>query len=343
MVSFLNAVKKSKADEEVIALLMNEYLSDENWIELTSRKDIQKISTFLCQINHMVALKTLILTCFKRVDKMPGDALFYFISKNTELNISESIFAKLDQEYSFFKTYLCPFALKKDFYLEQFEKQHSIYLKRYNRTKEDLVDKLQFARTQRLEAEVKKTLEKLIEAFPEDPSFVKEKGLYFEKEAARIIDKNTKFYADHKKSSHSLPNYTPLFNANEVYEVIKGDFEGQNLVYLLEIFLLAGEDETALKIINKNKSLKIDFFWNFIDLLIVKKRYLEALAEIKEMKDIKTTDDQFNYYYFTAICLWNLNDKQTALDTMKSIAKIKPQFKQTQIYLNLWQYSNEVA
>lgn len=343
MVSFLKSVKKSQGREEDLLNLVNELVSDENWIEITSKKDLQKMATFLCQLNYMAALKVFLLSCCKRIDKMPGDALFYFITRNSDLNISDSDFAKLDQEFSFFKTYLCPFALKKELYTEQLEKQNSIYLKKYNRTKEDLIDKLQFARTQRLEAEVKKTLEKLIEAFPEDPSFIKEKGLYFEKEAARVIEKSNKAYSVKKRSISTPPQHTPLFNADEVYEVIKGSFKSNDLIYLLEIFLLAGEDETALKIINQNISLKDIYFWNFVELLIVKKRYLEALAEIKNMKDVKTTDDQFNYYYFTAICLWNLNDKQTALDTMKSISKVKPNFKQTQVYLNLWQFNDEVA
>lgn len=343
MASLLSSLKKTNGSAEEILATVVTTISETNWIEITSKKEIQKISTFLCQINHMEALRALLVKCFKQTDKIPGDALFYFISKNSNINITQSVFAKLDQEYSFFKIYACPYHLAKELYADQIVKQRNIYLQRYNKTKEDLIDKLQFARTQRLEAEVKKTLEKLIEAFPEDPNFVKEKGLYFEKEAARVIEKNSKKISEKHKYSSNIPQYTPLFNAEEVYHVIMNEFKGENLVYLLEIFLMAGEDEIAIKIISQNNELKIKYFWNFIELLIVKQRYLEALAQIKEMKEIKRTEDEFNYYYFTAICLWYLNDKQTALDTMRSIAKVKPHFKQTQIYLNLWQHHDEVA
>lgn len=343
MASFISSVKKTSGSQEDILNLINDFIQDENWVEMTSKKEIQKIATFLCQMNHMTALKKLLLKCFKRFDKIPGDALFFFIIKNSELNIADSLFSALDYEYSFFKTYMCPFSLDKELYSEQVEKQHSIYQQKFNRTKEDLVDKLQFARTQRLEAEVKKTLEKLIEAFPEDPSFVKEKGQYFEKEAGNVIDKGMKVYSEFKKQDFKIENHTPLFNADEVFEAIKNDFSADKMHYLLEIFLVSGEDDTAIRIMNENEDLKKIYFWNFIELSIVKQRHLEALALIKEMKELKTTEDEFNYYYFTAICLWHLNDKQTALDTMRSIARVKPHFKQTQIYLNLWQHFDEVA
>lgn len=343
MASILSSIKKTEGSAEDILNIVRQFLSDSEWIETTSKKEIQKVSTFLCQINHMDALKELLVQCFQRLDKMPGDALFYFISRNSDINIHESVFSKLDQEYSFFKTYANPYYISEEHYSEFIEKQKDIYQQKYNKTKEDLIDKLQFARTQRLEAEVKKTLEKLIEAFPEDPNFVKEKGHYFEKEAARVIDKSTRNLSEKKKQIANLPQHTPLFNAEEVYDVIKDNFTDENQVYLLEIFLMAGEEDIAIKIINQNNELQSTFFWNFIELLIVKQRYLEALAQIKEMKDLKTTDAEFNYYYFTAICLWSLNDKQTALDTMRSIAKVKPHFKQTQIYLNLWQHHDEVA
>lgn len=342
MASFISSVKKSSGSETDILHLVNSFTEDENWVEVTSKKEIQKVATFLCQMDHMAALKKLLVKCFKRIDKIPGDALFYFITKNSEIHIAQSVFSTLDFEYSFFKTYMCPFSLDTEMYAEQIAKQQSIYLQKFERTKADLLDKLQFARTQRLEVEVKKTLEKLIEAFPEDPSFIKEKGQYFEKEAAKVIDRGNITYSD-KKKNQMLPNHTPLFNAEEVYEAIKGDFTEKNLSYLLEIFLVSGEDETAIKIMNENIILKKLYFWNFIELSIVKQRFLEALALIKEMNELKTTEDEFNYYYFTAICLWHLNDKQTALDTMRSIAKVKPHFKQTQIYLNLWQHHDEVA
>ncbi len=343
MASFLSLVKKTSGSEAEILKVISELARDENWVEVTSRKELQQIATFLCQMQHTSALKILLLLCFKQLEKMPGDALFYFITANSKINIAQSFFSILDSEFAFFKTYLCPFNLAPEMYDEQVTKQYNVYLKKFNRTKEDLIDKLQFARTQRLEAEVKKTLEKLIEAFPQDPSFVKEKGQYFEKEAGNVIDKGMKAFADLKKQDLKAEHHTPLFNADEVYQAIKNDFNEENLNYLLEIFLVSGEDETAIQIMNEHIFLKKIYFWNFIELSVVKQRYLEALALIKDMKELKTTEDEFNYYYFTAICLWHLNDKQTALDTMRSIARVKPHFKQTQIYLNLWQHHDEVA
>jgi hypothetical protein len=343
MSSFLNMVKKTKGSSSEIQSLVDHLISDENWIEVTSKKDIQKIATFLCQINHMGGLKKLLLKCISQIDKIPGDALFYFITKNSDINIAKNIFEPLDQEYSFYKTYLCPFSLAKESHAEQIAKQYDLYYQKYSKTKEALIDKLQFARTQRLEVEVKKTLEKLIEAFPEDPSFVEEKGKYFEKEAARVIDKNIKAYSNKNKFNQQEENYTPLFNGEEIYNIIKNEFGEEQESYLLEIFLMSGEDEVAIKILNQNENLRKQYIWNYIELLINQKRFLESLAQIKEMTTLRNAEDEFNYYYFTAICLWALNDKQTALETMRSIAKIKPHFKQTQLYLNLWQHYDEVA
>lgn len=343
MITFFNLVKKSDGSKKAISEILHKIINEDDWIEMTSKKDIQKISTFLCQMNHMNALKDLLLRCFKRPDKTPGDALFFFISINSNIDINSSVISELDNEYSFFKTYLCPYSLNKDLYSELLSKQFNVYFQKYNKTKEDLIDKLQFARSQRLEVEVKKTLEKLIEAFPEDPSFVEEKGRYFEKEAAKVIDKSSKAFANSKNMESLTPIYTPLYNAEDVYNVIKGEFSEQNFSYLLEIFLIAGEDEIAIKILNEHEKLRKTYFWDHVEILIYKKRFLEALAQIKEMTELKSNDDEFNYYYFTSVCLWSLNDKKTALETMKSIAKVRPQFRQTQIYLNLWQQHDEVA
>ncbi len=345
MSSYFDAIKKSSRSESDIFDITFNLIQSSSWIELTSKKDISRISTFLCQVQNFEALKQLLLCCLKKPEKIPGDALLYFISHHSTLNLNNSVFMELHKHEPYFKNYLCPFAIRPEFYELSLKEQYNTYLKKYLKTKEELVDKLQFARSQRLEVEVKKTLEKLIEAFPDDPSFIEEKGKYFEKEAARVIDKSNRSLVNEKNKSNSYDSQrrTPLFNAEEVLNAIQSYFNEDQKEYLMEVFLLAGEEDVVIQILDQQKILKEKYFWIYTELLISKRRYIEALSQVKESNKTETADDQFNYYYFSAICLWNLNDKANALEIIQSIAKVKPNFKQTIFFLNLWQRHSEVA
>ncbi len=346
MKSFFDAVKNSTGTSEDILNITQLLIRDTTWIEMSPKKEIARISTFLCQSKNFEALKLLLLCSLKKPEKIPGDALLYFTSMNSNLDIQNSVFMSLHKQDPIFKNYLCPYTLKPELYEHKIKEQYNTYYKKYLKTKEELVDKLQFARSQRLEVEVKKTLEKLIEAFPNDPSFIAEKSKYFEKEAARVIDKSNKSLEKLKSTSdnyHQAQNHIQSFNAEEVYNAINSFFDDKQTEYLMEIFMLASEDDTVVFILDQNESLKNKHFWTYVELLISKRRYIEALSQIKEANKTNSTDDEFNYYYFSAICLWNLNDKSTAIDIMKSISKVKPNFKQTLFYINIWQRHSDVA
>ena len=343
MRNFFKKIRNSNLSSQEIISALNESLSEKDWIEITSKKDIEKISTFLCQINNFEALKILLLECTNKIDKMPGDALLFFLISTIEFSSYSQTIKKLDHDYNIFKVYMNPYHLDKMSFEEELSEQIQIYTKKYERTKDDLLDKLQFARSQRLEAEVKKTLEKLIEAFPGDSGFIEEKASYFEKEAAQIISKSAKHYSK-KITNEYKPDFAPLlFNADEIYQTIKNEFKNEHIKYLLEIFLCANELEIVLKIFNENKVLLKNNFWLFVDTLVHKNLFLEALSLIKDNEEHLRTEDQFNHYYYMAICLWYLNDRQSAIETMKSIAASKPNFKQTLLYLNSWLNNEKVA
>lgn len=346
MNSFFDAVKKSTGKSEDILNIIQILVRDETWITMSAKKEIARISVFLCQTKNFEALKLLLLCSLKKSEKIPGDALVYFMSMNSNLDIQNSVFITLHKQDPIFKNYLCPYALKPELYELKIKEQYNIYYKKYLKTKEELIDKLQFARSQRLEVEVKKTLEKLIEAFPNDPSFLEEKSKYFEKEAAKVIDKSHKSIQKKKPlvdDFFDLQNQIQLFNSEEVYNAIKDSFNENQVEHLMEVFMMASEDDTVVFILDRHPKLKDKHFWTYIQLLVAKRRYIEALSQVKEANKINTPDDEFNYYYFSAICLWNLNDKSTALEIMKSIAKVKPNFKQTLFYINLWQRHSDVA
>lgn len=344
MNSFFQSIKKTSGHHNDVLQILLSLSRDKMWIELTSKKEIYKISVFLFQTKNFLALKELLLCCLKKPEKIPGDSLLYFLSFNPEIDVYNSVFMEFHNQKPIFKNYLCPYSLNPKVYDNRIKEQQQTYLKKYLKTKEDLIDKFQFAKSQRLEAEVKKTLEKLLEAFPNDPNLVDEKGIYIEKEAARVIEKSHKNL--NKNSNQNLFDpQTQSYRQDSVtiYNLIKDDFNENQQELLMEMFLLSSDEDIVVHIIDQNSKLKQKYFWTYIELLVEKRRFIEALSQIKDFTVIRSSEDQFHYYYFSAICLWNLQDKSSALNIMKSIAKVKPNFKQTFFYLNLWQRHSDVA
>lgn len=345
MKEFFYQIKKTDLSESAILNLLKKMIVDEKIIEQSPKKELAQISTFLWQIKHYKALQFFLENSFDKVSNMPGHTLFHFVQFfkkiNSELNVQ--VFVELNDHIDLFKVYNTPFLVNGEAFEEPQNQQLEIFERRYNEIKEDLIDKLEFARTQRLDKEAKKTLDKLLEAFPNDPRFVTEKQMLFEKEAAKIIESHSK----KQKSSRSrgVIIEPKKESTSHLYQLFADSFTPENFIHLIEIFILAHENETVVEIFEDKPNLKTEHFWLYIEHLIKIERYLEALAELKKHQESLhvSTDSIFTFYYYHAICLWYLNDRKLAIEIMKAVQKTKPDFRQTNFYINLWQHYEKVG
>lgn len=345
MKDFFYQIKKTDLSEASIFDVLEKLVKEDSIIEQVPKKELAQISTFLWQIKHYRGLQFFLIHAFNKPGNIPGNALFHFVNyfKPSNPDIDTQVFIELNDYLNIFKTYNTPFHIHGKSFEEARNQQLEIFEKRYNEIKTDLVDKLEFARTQRLDKEAKKTLDKLLEAFPNDPRFVNEKQKLFEKEAAKIIETHSK----RKKNRSSSPSILEFKkeSTSHIYQLFKDSFNENNINHLLDIFILAHENETVVEIFDQHPKLKTMHFWLYIDHLIKIERYLEALAELKKHQEgaESMSDSIFTFYYYHAICLWYLNDKKLAIEIMKAIQKTKPDFRQTSFYLNLWQHHEQVG
>lgn len=345
MKDFFYQVKKTDLSENAIFDILEKFIVQDQIIEQTPKKELAQITTFLWQIQHYKALQFFLKHAFKKPANLPGNALFHFVHffKASNPTLDTQIFVDLNEELNMFKVYNTPFFVKGKVFEEAQNQQLEIFEKRYSEIKEDLIDKLEFARSQRLDKEAKKTLDKLLEAFPNDPRFVTEKQRLFEKEAANIIETHSKRRKNNRSANPAFEQRKE--STSHLYQLFLDSFDDTNLHHLVEIFILAHENETVVEMFEKHPDLKIQHFWLYIEHLIKIERYLEALAELKNHQENSqaSSDSIFTFYYYHAICLWYLNDKKIATEIMKAIQKTKPYFRQTSFYLNLWQHHEKAG
>ncbi|MCO5113802.1 MAG: hypothetical protein M9899_06475 [Bdellovibrionaceae bacterium] len=345
MKDFFYQIKKTDLSENAVFDVLQTMITEDSIIEQIPKKELAQISTFLWQVKHYRALKFFLVSCFNKPGNIPGNALFHFVHffRHSNPEVNAQVFVDLNDYLNIVKTHNTPFTIHDKVFEEAKTQQLEIFERRYNEIKTDLVDKLEFARTQRLDKEAKKTLDKLLEAFPNDPRFVNEKQKLFEKEAARIIETHSK----RKKSRSATPSILEFKkeSTSPIYHLFKDSFNDENMIHLIEAFILAHENETVVEIFEQHPELKTQHFWLYIEHLIKIERYLEALAELRKHQETQGTmsDSIFTFYYYHAICLWYLNDKKHAIEIMKAIQKTKPDFRQTSFYLNLWQHHDQVG
>lgn len=165
----------------------------------------------------------------------------------------------------------------------------------------------------------------------------------YEHEAAKVIETHSR--PQHLNRRAAPPVEPKRESTSPLFKLFKDSFTKDNLIYLIELFILANENETVIEIFEANPEIKKNNFWLYIEHLIKIDRYLEALAELKknETHIRSSTESVFTFYYYHAICLWYLNDKTTAFEIMKAIQKTRPHFRQTTFYINLWQHHEKVG
>jgi hypothetical protein len=206
--------------------------------------------------------------------------------------------------------------------------------------RKDLIQKFELFSSQGLIEPAKTTIRKLERVFPKDPEIAKLTAKFKEKDAENIFDKH--------KSKKSRLIYKPKPEPDMVM-VEKGlsrfirreinnltGFEPDLVVMciFMEMHELALELFHSPEIIDQN-------IWLYVEVLILNRRNLEVLTLLPAIeKGYSNSPDTFLACTFLrSLALWNLGEKNTAIEVLQAVVEIKPNYRSSDVLLAEWSRS----
>lgn len=211
--------------------------------------------------------------------------------------------------------------------------------------KNNLLQEYQFAKAQRLLNKQKELLEKLKNYFPDDIDIQREVSDRNLERAKRIIEKKEINIETAKKFALSKLNLLSQEEKSLIEDLknqltkikIKTSKDVENLI----LFMLMIEDKkTVLELVTQNyESLSP---WFSLDALMQAEQYLEVINLCDQLENsISEPELHFAIKYNKALALWNLNNKDLALDIMKELVSARPNFRQSSQLLIDWSTEKE--
>jgi tetratricopeptide (TPR) repeat protein len=206
--------------------------------------------------------------------------------------------------------------------------------------KQDLLDKFDFLRTQRMVEQARRVLRQLIQLYPEDVAL---KGLKnrFDEDWAREVLASHAADRSHERLERTLT--APSSSDAEMLKCFSAFAERASMENradapdLALIFLLMEDYNRALEIIAwAAPSLSVD--WLKAELLLLARRFIEALEHLNQL-EIKYSHDPestFAISYLRARCLYALGQQATALDMLRSIVQIRPHYRSAHALILNW-------
>lgn len=212
--------------------------------------------------------------------------------------------------------------------------------------KRDLLLQVDMFRSQELEAEEGRTLEKLMHMFPRDPQIREQYMEYRARKALMLLEA--------KSSQPREPNFQDLEPAADP-ETAKGlgiiadammgiwgasDNESQ-LGYDFAVAHWMWENpEGSLRFLPYDTYLE-PAVWMRAESLLRTRRFIELLAELVEIEKAwaANPDTTFGVAYLRAQALWGLGRKFEAIEILEGIATVNPGFRSSEALLAVWKRS----
>lgn len=204
-----------------------------------------------------------------------------------------------------------------------------------------LKEKLIFFKSQQMIKEEKKILKELYTLFPKDPDLPEYAKDFSERWSSNILSQPLEQKISsasflEKKKSKSHPSFQWI--KNHVFEKAK---KNPKKVYDFSLlFYFMGKYSEAYEILNYTTSNGTIAFYS-IEILIQSSRYFEALEAIEKIKNQYPSNEEMPFLatYLKAQALSSLGYKTQAIQLLKQIVEIRPDFRSARYFIEEWSHS----
>lgn len=204
----------------------------------------------------------------------------------------------------------------------------------------ELIHKFELFSSQNLVEPAKAAIRKLEKVFPRDLEIVKITLKFKEKDAENIFDKHK-----YKKSRLNLkPIQDPEVNIAQagLSRFIKQEmkalagFEADLVVMCITMEM----NELALELFHSSEIIE-NHVWLYLEVLILNRRNLEVLNLLPtvEKKYAHLADTFLACTFLRSLALWNLGERNTAIEVLQAVVEIKPNYRSSDILLAEWSRS----
>ncbi len=227
--------------------------------------------------------------------------------------------------------------------LVELRKQGQIERQRaYEERLTQLKEKLFFLRDQQLLKEERKLLTELLNLAPLDPELLQAQGDFAERWAREVIARGpsseTSDKEDLVKRLHLLPEEKQAaeFLSEQVFLLAK---KNPHQAYDLALLLwFVGLPTDAMKVLEEFCEPSVAVDWLKVEALLESHHYLDCLELLRELESRYGEDPETNFAssYAKAKALWGLKQGFQAIETIRSITRIRPNYRAAQSLLKAW-------
>ncbi|MCM2281763.1 MAG: hypothetical protein NDI61_07940 [Bdellovibrionaceae bacterium] len=207
-----------------------------------------------------------------------------------------------------------------------------------------LTERLQFFRANSMYEEEAATLEQLRALFPDDKAYNNENEDFQLRWARDVIAKHGTFRTDlseewaqrARQLTPEIRSLKDLFLARCSELAIRYPFATYDLALFLVFMEFYSE---ALEVLSLAKPHEPRMDWLRLELLLLARHFVTALEEANRLEVLYAgqPDCTFAVVYARARALWGLGQGHMAIDLMRSLVNVRPQYKSASSLLADWQ------
>lgn len=223
---------------------------------------------------------------------------------------------------------------------ESRKKMRELSKQRLVKVRRELIHKFNLFSSQNLLEPAKAAIRKLEKVFPKDAEIAKITQKFKEKDAENIIDRY--------KYKQPRPNLKP--KADPDVEAIRQGLSGF-VKDELNAFSGFESDLAIMGITMEIPDLALEMFhnslviekhiWLYLEVLLLNRRNLEVLNLLPTIeKNFSNQADTFLACTFLrSLALWNLGERNSAIEVLQAVVEIKPSYRSSDILLAEWSRS----
>jgi len=337
----------SNLDKKIYHLLKKRVLAIDIFKQIRKHSDTEGVSRFLYTSGLYKNLLTYSLKLLNSNKQVAWHYVMRVLIKYDvcpKKKLAEIVFHNWLKDYKHFAMFACE---QWGNISPEFEQMRVVFLdqlKNENMSGENsLLERLAFIQKQQgMLSEEKEIIEKLIRLNPLNKDYQKLKKDVKEKEALLIIQSQRKT----KNKKQSLKNDFFKLNLNHSKDIKKEWLDVINRLAIKDVtkiknlaFFLYFCDypKSAIEILEKNISQSTDY-WFYLDWLLEAKQFSKGLNIVNYLFS-RTENSQFDFLpllYIKAKFLYALGQYSLAIECLKEISQVYPDYKNINYFLNKW-------